>query len=70
MILHDKHLAVIGAGNIGRILLKRLSATGVTADHLVVCDSDPARSQAAATEFGVRTAPFNYDRDAIPPDLS
>lgn len=53
--LRDKRLAVIGAGNIGRILLARLGATGVPADRLAVCDSDPAKAQAAAAQFGVRT---------------
>ena len=54
MNLNEKHLAVIGAGNIGRILLARLRASGVPADALVVCDSDPARAAAEAEEHGVR----------------
>ena len=48
MNLSEKHLAVIGAGNIGRILLERLRAAGVPADAMVVCDSDPARGGAMA----------------------
>ena len=55
MNLSEKNLAVIGAGNIGQILLERLRADGVPADHLVVCDSDPNRANAAAKKFGVRT---------------
>ncbi|RME43351.1 MAG: prephenate dehydrogenase/arogenate dehydrogenase family protein [Chloroflexi bacterium] len=54
--LRDKHLTVIGVGNIGRILLTRLRAAGVPADHLTVCDADPERRSAAAAEFGVRAA--------------
>jgi pyrroline-5-carboxylate reductase len=54
MNLSEKNLAVIGAGNIGQILLERLRAAGVPADHLVVCDSDKSRANAAAERFGVR----------------
>ena len=54
--LDQKHLAVIGAGNIGRILLGRLRAAGVDGDLMVVCDADPARSQEASEQFGVREA--------------
>ena len=54
MNLSNKNLAVIGAGNIGHILLERLRAAGVPADHLVVCDSDKSRAKAAAEKFGVR----------------
>jgi pyrroline-5-carboxylate reductase len=54
-LLRDKYFTVVGAGNIGRILLERLAAAGVQADHLSVCDSDPARGQAAADRLGVRS---------------
>jgi pyrroline-5-carboxylate reductase len=47
-ILRDKHLTVVGAGNIGRILLERLLAAGVAASQLAVCDSDPERGRVAA----------------------
>ncbi len=59
MNLSEKHLAVIGAGNIGQILHERLRAAGVPADHLVVCDSDPARAGAMAEKHGVRTVSLN-----------
>ena len=55
MNLSEKNLAVIGAGNIGQILLERLRAAGVPADHLVVCDSDKSRANAVAERFGVRS---------------
>ena len=55
MNLSEKNLAVIGAGNIGQILLERLRAAGVPADHLVVCDSDKSRAKAVAERFGVRS---------------
>jgi len=51
--LINKRLTIIGVGNIGRILLERLLAVGVPAEHLAVCDNDPARGEAAA-RFGVR----------------
>jgi pyrroline-5-carboxylate reductase len=52
----NKRFAIIGAGNMGRILLTQFCAAGVPADHLVICDSDAARMQAVSGEFGVRTA--------------
>jgi pyrroline-5-carboxylate reductase len=59
--LNDNHFTVVGAGNIGRILLERLAAAGVPVDHLAVCDSDPARGQAAADRQGVRSIPLADD---------
>lgn len=59
--LNDKHFTVVGAGNIGRILLERLAAAGVRADHLSMCDSDPARGQAVADRLGVRAIPMADD---------
>lgn len=54
MNLNEKRLAVIGAGNIGGILLKRLLSGGLPAQNLVVCDRNAERARAAAGEFGVR----------------
>lgn len=53
-ILHRLSFTLIGAGNIGRILLKRLLDQGVPAEHLSMCDSDVKRAQLVAAEFGVR----------------
>ncbi len=39
-ILSNKTFAIIGMGNIGSILLERLLSAGVSADNLVICDSD------------------------------
>jgi pyrroline-5-carboxylate reductase len=55
MNLSEKKLAVIGAGNIGQILLERLRAAGVPVDYLVVCDSDPNRACVVAERFGIRS---------------
>lgn len=55
MNIVEKNIAVIGAGNIGQILIKRLRSSGVPADRLVVCDKNPERSRAVAQEFGVRS---------------
>mgnify|MGYP001236571396 CR=1 FL=1 len=54
--LHKKRLAVIGVGNIGRILIIRLLVTGVPPTNLVICDADMPWGQSAATEFGVPAA--------------
>lgn len=61
MNLSEKHLKIIGLGNIGRILLERLRTAGVPADALVICDSDPARAGAMAEKYGVRTVSLNDD---------
>jgi pyrroline-5-carboxylate reductase len=59
--LRTKHLAVIGAGNIGRILLTRLLAAGVPPDNLVVCERDEARANAVASQYGVRPISLNCE---------
>lgn len=51
-ILRSKRLAIIGVGNIGRILLERLILAGMPAAHLVICDSDETRAQKASRRFG------------------
>jgi len=52
--LQTKRIAVIGAGNVGWILLNRLLASGVPVENLVICDSDERRASAVAGKFGVR----------------
>lgn len=52
--LESKHFAVIGAGNIGRILIRRLLISGALAENLVICDQNEARANAIADQFGVR----------------
>jgi len=49
-------VGVVGAGNVGRILLERLRAAGVGAARIVVYDVEPARARAAAEETGARVA--------------
>lgn len=50
--LRDKRIAVIGVGNVGRMLLERMRIMGVYANQMVVCDSDPERARAAAEPVG------------------
>ena len=52
-MLNEKHWAIIGTGNIGRLLLKRLLSSGVRPDHIVIYDSDPQRIESAVKESGV-----------------
>ncbi len=66
--LREKRFAVIGVGNIGRILITRLLAAGVPAAHIVVCDADITRGQAATVEFGVGAVPLP-DEAACTADL-
>ena len=49
-ILLKKQFAVIGAGNIGRILLEQLLNANVPPAHLIVCDFDTERASAAAAQ--------------------
>jgi pyrroline-5-carboxylate reductase len=53
-ILRSKRFAIIGLGNIGRILLERLILSGVPADHLILNDSEESRAQQASRRFGGR----------------
>ncbi|MBX3055595.1 MAG: NAD(P)-binding domain-containing protein [Anaerolineae bacterium] len=66
--LSNKRFAIIGVGNIGRILITRLLAAGVPAGQIVICDADVARGQASAAEFGV-TAVTLTDEAACTADL-
>jgi pyrroline-5-carboxylate reductase len=50
--LINKRVAVIGAGNIGKMLLERMRKMGVPADLMLVCDSDPERAKSAAAPVG------------------
>ncbi len=53
--------AVIGAGNIGRILLERLLDAGIPADHLLICDNDISRAEEASRRFGPRACPLTEE---------
>ncbi len=54
MMLQDKHFVIIGTGNIGRILVRRLLTAGVHANHLAICDADPDHRERVSREFGVQ----------------
>ncbi len=66
--LLNKRVAVIGVGNIGRMLLERLRLMGVYANKIVVCDSDPERARAAAEPVGVSVIDLDQT-DACEADL-
>lgn len=51
--------AILGAGNIGRILIARLQAVGVPAEQILVCDTDLTRMESAAQDFQVRSMPVS-----------
>lgn len=51
-------IAVVGLGNIGRILVERMLAVGVAAVRVVVRDADPTREESFVRRFGVRALPL------------
>lgn len=59
--LKGKSIAVIGVGNIGKILLRRLIEAGVEPSQMMICDSDVAHTQEAADAFDVGFAPLGAD---------
>lgn len=67
--------AVLGAGNIGSIVLDRLRAAGVSANRITVCEVDPSRGVQAHARFGVTAVPIEAESSteadvlllAIPP---
>ncbi len=61
--LLSKQIAVIGAGNIGRILVGRLMGAGLPPEYLVVCDTDGQRAQSVAEPYGLR--PVSLPDEAI-----
>jgi pyrroline-5-carboxylate reductase len=54
--LADHRLAIVGVGNVGRILLARLMTSGVPPERLVICDADPTRAASAAKDWPVKIA--------------
>ena len=60
-MLNEKHWAIIGTGNIGKLLLTRLLSSGVRPDHLVVYDSDPLRIESVVKESGVSALPLTEE---------
>lgn len=50
--MNNKRVAVIGAGNIGKMLLERMRVTGIPGNLLFVCDSDPVRAKSIAAQVG------------------
>jgi len=60
--MKDVRIAIIGAGNIGRILVKRWLIGPAGPEQISVCDSDLARAQAVADEFGISTAALDDAR--------
>jgi len=53
-LLRKKNIALIGAGNIGRIVLERLSINGMPDAKMIVCDADADRAGKASRRFGPR----------------
>ncbi len=60
-MLNEKQWAIIGTGNIGRLLLERLLSSGVRPDHLFIHDSDPLRIESIIKESGVRALYLTED---------
>ncbi len=57
--LNDRHLGLIGAGVIGRILVQRLRDQGLHPDRLLLCDDDPARGARAREALNIKVCPLS-----------
>jgi pyrroline-5-carboxylate reductase len=51
----DQNIAIIGMGNIGKMLLERLRIMGVPFERLFVCDTDLERVKAVVSQTGCKT---------------
>ncbi len=60
-MLREKEWAIIGTGNIGTLLIKRLISSGVRPDHLAAYDSDELRLESTVRESGVRALPLTEE---------
>lgn len=67
-VLPDKRFVVIGAGNVGGILLTRLVAANVPGGQIAVVDVQLERGLAAAAAFGVRQGSLS-ERTVIDADV-
>jgi pyrroline-5-carboxylate reductase len=56
---HDKRFAIVGAGNMGMALMRGLIDSGVDPARIAVTNKRPAKSQAIAAQYGVRSAASN-----------
>lgn len=61
--LRTVRFAIIGAGNIGRILISRLLALGVPPENLVVNDRDHERVSAVASQFVIK--PISLSEEVV-----
>jgi len=62
--LTDREIAIVGAGNMGRSILRGLLSTGtVPPEKVTVTTRRSERAEALAAEYGVKTAATN--RDAV-----
>jgi pyrroline-5-carboxylate reductase len=50
--MKTKRIAVIGAGNIGKMLLERMGGMGVPGGQMGVCDADTEKAKSAAAASG------------------
>ncbi|MCC7202001.1 MAG: NAD(P)-binding domain-containing protein [Nitrospirae bacterium] len=60
-MLKDKRWAIIGTGNIGTLLCKRLLSAGVRPNHLAVYDITPGSTDYLVRETSVKTLSLNRE---------
>ena len=55
----NKHLAILGGGNMGRALIGGMLRRGTRPEHITVGESSPAAREALSAEFGVQSTADN-----------
>ena len=57
--MSNKHLAILGGGNMGRALIGGMLRRGTRPEHITVGESSPAAREALSADFGVQSTADN-----------
>ena len=57
--MSNKHLAILGGGNMGRALIGGMLRRGTRPEHITVGESSPAAREALSADFGIQSTADN-----------